>query len=44
VRTLNPVFNWSSPDEAERTAQVRNWRRLLELADALDVREIVSES
>ena len=20
VRTLNPVFNWSSPDEAERTA------------------------
>lgn len=43
VRTLNPVFNWSSPDEAERTAQVRNWRRLLELADQLDVREIVSE-
>ena len=27
VRTLNPVFNWSSPDEAERMAQVRNWRR-----------------
>ena len=43
VRTLNPVFNWSSPDEAERMAQVRNWRRLLELADALDVRDIVSE-
>ncbi len=43
VRTLNPVLNWSSPDEAERTAQVRNWRRLLELADQLDVREIVSE-
>jgi len=43
VRTLNPVFNWSSPDEAERVAQVRNWRRLLELADALDVRDIVSE-
>ena len=43
VRTLNPVFNWSSTDEAERTAQVRNWRRLLELADQLDVREIVSE-
>ena len=40
VRTLNPVFNWSSPDEVERAAQVRNWRRLLELADALDVREI----
>lgn len=43
IRTLNPVFNWSSVDEQERTAQVRNWRRLLEIADALDVREITSE-
>lgn len=43
IRTLNPVFNWSSTDEMERQAQVRNWRRLLELADQLDVREIVSE-
>lgn len=43
VRTLNPVFNWSSTDETERTAQVRNWRRLLELADRLDIREITSE-
>ena len=43
VRTLNPVFNWSSTDEVERRAQVRNWRRLLELADQLGVREIVSE-
>lgn len=43
VRTLNPVFDWSAVDERERTAQVRNWRRLLELADQLDVREITSE-
>ena len=43
VRTLNPVFNWSSTDEVERTSQVRNWRRLLELADAIDCREITSE-
>ncbi|MDR1512258.1 MAG: sugar phosphate isomerase/epimerase [Propionibacteriaceae bacterium] len=43
VATLNPVFNWSSPDEQERANQVRNWRRLLELADRLDVREITSE-
>ena len=43
VRTLNPVFNWSSTDETERQAQVRNWRRLLELADQIGVREIVSE-
>lgn len=43
VRALNPVFNWSSTDETERQAQVRNWRRLLELADQIGVREIVSE-
>ncbi len=43
VRTINPVQNWSSPDERERGYQVRNWRRILELADMLDVREIVSE-
>ena len=24
IRTLNPVFNWSSVDEQERMAQVRN--------------------
>ncbi len=43
VRTLNPVYNWSSTDEQERQAQVRAFRRLLEIADALDVREITSE-
>jgi myo-inositol catabolism protein IolH len=43
VLSLVPVFNWSSPDEQERRAQVRNWRRLLEIADALDCRTIVSE-
>lgn len=43
IRTLNPVFNWAAVDEQERTAQVRNWRRLLEIADQLDVREITSE-
>lgn len=43
IRTLNPVFNWAATDEQERQAQVRNWRRLLELADQLDVREITSE-
>ena len=37
VLSLVPVFNWSSPDEQERRAQVRNWRRLLEIADELDV-------
>ena len=31
VLTLVPVFN-SAPDEQERQAQVRNWRRLLQIA------------
>jgi len=43
IRTLNPVYNWSSTDEAERQAQVRGFRRLLEIADQLGVREITSE-
>lgn len=43
IRTLNPVFNWSAVDEQERRAQVRNWCRLLEIADRLDVRDVVSE-
>ena len=34
--TLVPVFNWSSPDEQERRAQVRNWRRLLQIAAELE--------
>ena len=36
IQTLVPVFNWSSPDEQERQAQVRNWRRLLEIAAELE--------
>ena len=36
VATLVPVFDWSSPDEQERQAQVRNWRRLLEIAAELE--------
>lgn len=43
IRTLNPVYNWSSTDEAERLASVRSFTRLLEIADALDVRQIASE-
>ena len=34
IHTLVPVYNWSSPDEQERRAHVRNWRRLLEIAAA----------
>lgn len=43
IHTLVPVFNWSSPDEQERTNQVRNWRRLLQIADALGCRLVNSE-
>jgi myo-inositol catabolism protein IolH len=43
IVSLVPVFNWSSPDELERQSQVRNWRRLLEIANALEVPVIVSE-
>ena len=43
IWTFNPVFDWASPDEQERQAQVRNWRRLLEIADALEVPMIATE-
>ncbi len=43
IETFNPVFNWSSPDEQERQAQVRNFKRLLEIADALEVPMIATE-
>jgi len=43
ISSLVPVFNWSSADEQERQAQVRNWRRLLEIAAELEVPVIMSE-
>jgi myo-inositol catabolism protein IolH len=43
MQTLVPVFNWSSPDEQERQAQVRNWKRLLEICAELECPVIVSE-
>lgn len=43
IQTFNPVFNWAAVDEQERTAQVRNFRRLLQIADALGVPMITTE-
>lgn len=43
IHTLVPVFNWASPDEQERRAQVRNWRRLLEIAAELECPIVNSE-
>jgi myo-inositol catabolism protein IolH len=43
ILTLVPVFDWSCPDEQERQAQVRNWRRLLEIAAELECQVVNSE-
>lgn len=43
LNSLVPVFNWSSPDEQERQAQVRNWKRLLQIAADLECGLINSE-
>ena len=43
LQTLVPVFNWASADEQERQAQVRNWRRLLEIANELECPIVNSE-
>ncbi len=43
ILTLVPVFNWSSPDEQERRYQVRNWRRLLQIANELELGLVNSE-
>lgn len=43
LHTLVPVFNWASANEQERQAQVRNWRRLLEIAAELECPIVNSE-
>lgn len=43
IASLVPVFDWSSPDEQERTSQVRNWRRLLQIAADLECPVVNSE-
>src|SRR3954453_2172882 len=43
IFSLVPVFNWSAPDEQERQAQVRNWKRLLEIAAELECPLVNSE-
>ncbi len=43
IWSLNPVFNWAHPDETVREHQVRNWKRTLEIADALEVPLIATE-
>lgn len=43
ISSLLPVYRWSWPDEPQREAAVRNFRRLIEIAVELDVRVINTE-
>jgi myo-inositol catabolism protein IolH len=43
VSSLLPLFRWSGPDEDERQAAVRYWRRSIELAVELGVKVMNSE-
>ncbi|GAA1690248.1 sugar phosphate isomerase/epimerase [Microcella alkalica] len=43
ISSLLPVYRWSSPEEAQREAAVRNFRRLIEIAVELEVRVINTE-
>lgn len=43
IWTFNPVYNWSAPDEQDRQHAVRCLRRLLEIADDLEVPMIATE-
>ena len=43
ISSLLPVQRWSSPDEPERKAAVRNWKRIVEIALELEVSVINTE-
>ena len=43
VSSLLPLFRWSGPDEDERQAAVRYWRRSIEIAAELGVTRMNSE-
>jgi len=43
ISSLLPVQRWSSPEEAQREAAVRNWKRIVEIAVDLEVPVINTE-
>ncbi|MDO5627606.1 MAG: sugar phosphate isomerase/epimerase [Mobilicoccus sp.] len=43
IWSFNPVYNWSSPDEMQRRHAVRSIRRLLQIANELEVPLIATE-
>ena len=43
ISSLLPMYRWASPDEAERQAAVRHWKRAIEIAVELGVDVMNSE-
>lgn len=43
ISSLLPLYNWAGPDEEQRQAAVRNWKRVIEIAVELDVNLMNSE-
>lgn len=43
LSSILPLYRWSSPDEDERAAAVRYWKRAIQLAVELDCRTMNSE-
>ena len=43
ISSLLPLQRWSSPDESQREAAVRNWKRIVEIAVELEVPVINTE-
>jgi myo-inositol catabolism protein IolH len=43
LSSILPLYRWSGPDETERQAAVRYWKRMIEVAVELDVRTMNSE-
>ena len=43
LSSILPLYRWSSPDEDERSAAVRYWKRAIQLAIELDCRTMNSE-
>lgn len=43
LSSLLPLYRWSGPDEAERLAAVRYWKRIIEIAVELECQVINSE-
>src|ERR1700712_5268000 len=43
VSTVLPLYRWAGPDEDERQAAVRNWKRAIDITSELGVARMVSE-